>query len=104
MHQLSSHIRKLFTCAVSMALSLSAFPVKAQTIGEVHRKHKPLLQYGKEDTVLADRLFDYATDLHELDDDSAMALIDKALLICQRLQDNRRTGTLICARAQILTH
>lgn len=87
-----------------MVLCFIASIANAQTIEEVHRKHKPLLQYSQEDTVLADRLFDYATDLHELDDDSAMALINKALVISQRLQDNRRTGTLICARAQILTH
>lgn len=104
MHHRFFHIRKLFTVAIPIALSLFAFPAAAQTIEEVHRKHRLLLQYGKEDTVLADRLFDYATDLHELDDDSAMALIDKALAISRRLENNRRIGTLICARAQVLTH
>ncbi|WP_341840017.1 tetratricopeptide repeat-containing sensor histidine kinase [Chitinophaga caseinilytica] len=86
----------------TLIFSITVFHAHAQTLEEVHRTHKAKLQNLKEDTLLADRLYDYAADLNELDNDTALILIDRALAISQRLGDRKRTGLMYEGRASIL--
>ncbi|WP_109697857.1 ATP-binding protein [Chitinophaga deserti] len=71
----------------------------AQTLPEIHRRNLTKIEHHKEDTALVKLLVDYAIDLQEVDDDTAMIVLDKALAISHKLKYDGQLGMINCARA-----
>lgn len=89
------------TALLSLFVLLTA-PSFAQTMEEVRNKHLPLIQAAKTDSLLVDRLIDFSTDLAELNDDTALVVLDHAMQISRKAGFTKGIGMVYCGIAGIL--